>query len=574
MKQMIAIAVVLALAGLALTACTNHVSVDGPAPTQGETQGGTPGGNISDPETAAVKKGDSPVGTWFEQNENADCLEITKDKIICHSASGYEFDTGYKTKKDGKQLLLVTDDEFYVYVDMYYDREEDMVVGYTMPHTDGDGGHHRIEFRRTVYVAPPPPVYPDPVDNSDPSAKKEFDDLTIESMKVSFYDEGMPYDIDSSMAQEPPYPDDYSYDLRVQEDGSALVSSSYCQEISISSEIVDELQEMIREADLGQINGLDIHTDEVPYDAPKYEAEFVLKSGETIRSSANWDNVPENWKQFQQPMHLLLFHAFEDAGYHANGGEFHSTQPMKRLDAPDEDENNFGLSYENIRITPDWPKAFDYSLDTQYFVFSGADAEHAALQKTLDGLSAEYKAKAEEYLKKDYDAMEKVPKSTWKKEDRRFCYSLFCVSHFHSNDRLFSFMISTGHMNSLGVGYAGYGLYGNVHYLIDSKNGKVLSPADLFVSPDVFSDFLTERLQNKWGDHNVEGKTIHSADFPQRLRACVEKTGEDGIGVQIGYDEITLWFPPELLNSDSSVMERIYYDEVQDILNDRYCKVW
>ena len=41
--------------------------------------------------------------------------------------------------------------------------------------------------------------------------------------------------------------------------------------------------------------------------------------------------LPENWKQFQEPVHHLLFFAFVDAGYHYNGGDFHSTKPMKRV---------------------------------------------------------------------------------------------------------------------------------------------------------------------------------------------------------------------------------------------------
>ena len=579
MKQILAVTAVLLLGVLVLSACTKP-QVDQPVTSGGtaETSGtGSTGSsaNAGGPEQGTAAKGNSPVGTWYEQNISGDILEVTKNKISCRSSvSDYVFETKYKTRKEKDKLLLETEDEFYVYVDMYYDAKEDILYGHTMPHTDGDGGYHLIEFRRTVYVAPPAPTYPAPVDNSDPAAQKEFADLTIKSMKVSFYDEGVPYDINSSMAPQPPFADDYSYELEVLEDGSGRVSSSFCQEISISGETVDQLQEMFREADLGSINGLDIHTEGVPEDSPKYEAEFVLKSGETIRSSANWANVPENWKSFQKEMHYLLFDAFVDAGYNTGSGEFHSTEPMKRLAASDEQKNDFGISFENIRITPDWKKSFEYSLDTQYFKFSGADAEHAALQKTLDELSDKYKALAEEYLKKDYQAMEAVPKSVWKKEDRRFCYSLFCVDRFAANDRLFTFLVSTGHMNSLGQGYAGHGMYENVNYTIDSKTGRILSVGDLFRDADEFSTFLCDRLQNKWGTHNIEGQTIHADDFPQRLRECIGKTGEEGIGVTIGYHELTLWFPKELMHSESSVMERIYYDEIQEILNDQYCEVW
>jgi len=46
-------------------------------------------------------------------------------------------------------------------------------------------------------------------------------------------------------------------------------------------------------------------------------------------------------------------------------------------------------------------------------------------------------------------------------------------------------------------------------------------------------------------------------------------------GCSIGYHELTLWMPRQLFPSeDSSLMEIIYYDELQDILSDRYTEVW
>ena len=191
MKQILAVTAVLLLGVLVLSACTKP-QVDQPVTSGGtaETSGtGSTGSsaNAGGPEQGTAAKGNSPVGTWYEQNISGDILEVTKNKISCRSSvSDYVFETKYKTRKEKDKLLLETEDEFYVYVDMYYDAKEDILYGHTMPHTDGDGGYHLIEFRRTVYVAPPPPTYPAPVDNSDPAAQKEFADLTIKSMKVSF----------------------------------------------------------------------------------------------------------------------------------------------------------------------------------------------------------------------------------------------------------------------------------------------------------------------------------------------------------------------------------------------------
>ena len=43
----------------------------------------------------------SPVGTWYEQAENADRLEITKNKLTYYSAYGnYSDETSYKLVKE------------------------------------------------------------------------------------------------------------------------------------------------------------------------------------------------------------------------------------------------------------------------------------------------------------------------------------------------------------------------------------------------------------------------------------------------------------------------------------------
>ena len=272
-------------------------------------------------------------------------------------------------------------------------------------------------------------------------------------------------------------------------------ASSFCREIELTKEQVDELQKLVREADLGQINGIDIHTADVPYDAPEYEAEIELASGDIIRSSANWDNVPENWKQFQEPVHHLLFFAFVDAGYHYNGGDFHSTKPMKRVRASGRlYRAETGLKEDEVYIKPDWKKGYEYSLDTHYFKFSDPENRYPVLMKTLDALSDKYRKTAEEQLKKDYEMMEKVPKNVWKKADRKYCYSLFAVDQWEMNGRLFRFTVSVGFSNSLGAGDNGYGRYYYDHYLIDAETGEILSLSDLFVSPEAISSFLSEQM--------------------------------------------------------------------------------
>ena len=547
--------------------------------SNGTASGGS-GSNGSGSGAAAsgenVPGGTTPEGIWYEQAEYANILEISADTIRFTRYDGsYTTEEKCRFVKNNGVVLIETED-YFIYEDMSYDPQKDIVAAYTMSHTDGDGGHNYSEFRRTAYVPPPPPVYGPAADNSDPDAVRDFGDLTIRSMKVSFYDEGTPYDVSSSMAQQPPFAGNYSYDLEVLEDGTGLVSSSFCQEIELSKETVDELQQLARECDLGKINGVDIHTDGLPYGSPEYEAEIGLASGEVIRSSANGDSVPEQWQSFQEPMHRLLFFAFVDAGYNYNGGQFHSTKPMKRVRASNRTyRENTGIRKESEYIVPDWKKAYDYTLDTQYFKFSDPENRYPALMRTLDELSATYRQIAEEELRKDYEMMEKVPKSVWKKKDRRYCYSLYAVDNWELNNNIFSFTVSEGHSNSLGVGESGYGKYDYIWYHIDVNTGEILTLGDLFEDAGSAGGFISSQMAGRYGTHNDEGKRVHADDFPAAVDEAVRKSGKDGIGWTIGYDGLTLWMPLSMFPSaDSHLMEIIYYDELQDLLGDKYTEIW
>ncbi len=553
----------------------------GPAAPAGSAASGAP---VSEGTVAAVPgfsvgrsgKSGTPLGTWYEQAEGGGVLEVTKSKLrYRRPGSDYVFEEAYHTEHKDGETLLVTEDEWgFVYVDISYEKAEDRILAHTMPHTDGDGGWHLIEFCRTKYVAPPPPTYPAPDNVSDPDAQKDFKDLTLSSMKVRFYDPGVYHDPSWDTAPEPPYADEYSYDLTVQPDGTALVSSSYCREIVLSKEKTDELQELFRSCELGSINGLDIHTKGVPADSPDYDAEFQLQSGEVIRSSANWDNVPENWTRFQEPMHHLLFFAFVDAGYNYQTRQFHSTEPMKRVGYASEDRKDLGIKAESVRIRAEWPKAYDYSLDTQYPVFSGGE-EYPALMQGLNQLSAEYRKVAETEMKREYEEMQAVPKEVWSKVDRRYSYSLYAPEQFRNEGPFVSFLISEGQTNSLGIGTSGYGHYYNTLYHLDVETGRPIPVSDLFVSPEAIYDYLLKKMRSEFGTHNETGKFVHSDAFAEKLMSFLTGTGRQGIGFSVRYDHLDLWLPTELFTmNDSDLWETVYYDDMQDILGDRYTAVW
>ena len=596
MKRLLFTAFVLIFGSLLFTACRKAVDV----PANGPAASG--GGETA----AAVPKGTSPIGTWYEQKDAGGVLEVTKDTIRYTPYSALFVDEApLKIVDKGKTCLLETEEEDYFYfVDISYDKGEDTIQAYTMPMLDGDGGYKLRTFARTPYVAPPAPTYDPPKDNTDPEAKKEFDDMTVRSLNVSFFDEGAYYDPSSNMAPMPPYEDKYSYDLTVQEDGSARVSSSFCQEIILPKEIVDELQALVDEADLGSINGVDIRTEGLPYDAPDYELELTLSSGDVIRSTANGPDVPTAWSDFQKPLHYLLYFSFVNAGYHMNGGEFHSTAPMKRpgtgrapaklswkkmLEAssegyyygdPEEESETeapakLNVSWDTVLVKPDWKKSYDYSLDTKYLKFISVEPSRPELMKTLLKLNEEYKQRAEAALKEDYETMEAVPASVRKKADRLYAYSLFTVAHGTDHGLFYSFLVSEGHANSLGVGKYGYGYYPNITYNIDTETGKILTVADLFTDRKTAYQVILDSMVGSWGTHNEAGQFIHSEEFPKKLDEFLDKTGPGSINWTATYDYLELYFPTDMFTMyDSSVREILYYDELQDVLNDRYCTVW
>jgi len=523
------------------------------------------------------------AGTWYEQNENGGVLTVGASTLTFTREGEYGFTESVKYKaerKGGETLFKVEDGGLFFFVDISYDAKQEKIIAYTQPMLDGDGGYKRTEFARTAYVPPAPPVYAPPVDNSDANAKKDFADLTIRAMKVSFHDEGGPKNSGSDLPPEPPYEGDYAYDLTVLDNGTARVSSSFCREIALSETAVDELQSLVKAADLGKLNGLNVHTDGLPASAADYTLELTLASGEVIRSSANGDSVPANWRTFQTKMHNLLFFAFVDAGYSYQDGSFHSTEPMKRVGSGAAlYKKASGIECEEIVVEPDRPKAYDYALHVTYFAFHDLDGKHGALMKTLDALAAQYKPQAEAALKQDYDTMQSAPKSVWEKAlkngDRIFGYSLYAVENWKLDGGIFSFDLRIGHMNTLGLGESGYGKYSIVRYRIDAETGKLLSLSDLFASADKLAAYLAGQMKRSDGTYALQGRVPADADFPAALKAAVSAPEtEGGVGWDVSDDHLTLYFPASLFrNADSQPFMDVYYDDMQGILGSAYTQV-
>ena len=111
MKRILLTAFVLLLGALFLSACQPGTD-PGPAGTDGPGPAGTGG--------AAPAKGNSPIGTWYEQEENGGVLEVTKNKIRYTPASGtYVDEAPLKIVKtlDGCKLET-NEEEYFWYVDI------------------------------------------------------------------------------------------------------------------------------------------------------------------------------------------------------------------------------------------------------------------------------------------------------------------------------------------------------------------------------------------------------------------------------------------------------------------------
>jgi hypothetical protein len=289
---------------------------------------------------------------------------------------------------------------------------------------------------------------------------------------------------------------------------------------------------------------------------------MTLKSGEVIKSTANGNKVPENWSKFQYDMHRLLFYAFMDAGYETSGA-FHSTEPMKRIGTGTLSFDNNPVSYEKIVESNDKPKSYDYNLDVTYGEFKAKNDSYPKLMETLNKFTEHYRDLARKSLEEDYEVMESADSKQKKSKDRIFGYSLYAVDSLEFDGDLMQFKLAEGHMNTLGLGYCGYGLYKNYEFLIDIKSGEILTAADLFTSPEAMEEYVIPRFMDRRTD-------LDKTKLSEALKTPVP----EGAGITYCDRYFTIWLPYDL-SADGTIPYSldIYYDEVQDIISDKYTEV-
>ncbi|MBR2121951.1 MAG: hypothetical protein IJ930_03310 [Lachnospiraceae bacterium] len=448
-------------------------------------------------------------GVWYEQSEYADVLTINGNRMTLAGWNGYKEETSFKLVKDRQNgyMELVPEDEYFAYVDLWYDAAENRLIFHTLPHMDGDGGYHTVIFLRTEYTPPPPPVYGERKDRSDPDAQHVFEDHNVRHLTLHIYE---PYRESYDMAPEPPTQGEYSYELKTDEEGNALVTSDfYPPGVEFSPERMEELIRILSDGSIDMINGIDIWTEEMPDDTEYYELEIEYGDGSMLRSRANGPDIPSAWyaDATGREIHKLLYDAFPEAGYNIWTGEFHSTKPMKRLMAdPDlKQDRGYSVSSSGARIEISGKK-YDYTVYSEYPVFTiekekeefPEDTDLKALERTLDGISAFYKDLSGSDVVEEDEIMKDASVNARAQTDRRTSYSFYSPLRFKYGRGWMSFWISEGHSNAYGLGPHGYGDYRYIRYCIGTADGELISASDLFVSTDALCGAVGAALDKKY----------------------------------------------------------------------------
>ena len=507
-------------------------------------------------------------GIWYEQAEGGSTITV-KGSEMTYKSDIYEDTVRFSRLNTDDGFELVPEED-WIYIDIFYNAVGDELTARTYPHTDGDGGYNLVVFARNEYVAPPPPVYGERIDNSDPDAPKGFSDYTVKNLTLTVTE---PWRDNGDMAQELPDQGEYSYELTAGDDGTGSISSDFCRTVDVSEAQMAELSSLLSSGRLPELNGLDVITEEMPEETQAYELNIEFASGETYHSRANGSDITEIWDTDGRELHKFLFGIFEDAGYYPWSGEFHSTQPMKRIGPADGTECSYSVTVDLETIEKD-NTSYDYELTAEYPVFKVEGNASDGLKAALGEITEHYKALCMEDIDYEYPIMESVSESTWKNEDHLYAYSFYATTHEEADDTKYCFWISEGHVNCFGLGKHGYGDYSYLRFCLDAETGELLSLSDFFTDDAILRERITALLE----EHNTSDDAsayLHSEEYQKKLlKGLTEPESGGGIGFEAENDGISilvnesfddvLFYPYNL---------KLYYEDVQDILNDKYAEV-
>ena len=502
-------------------------------------------------------------GVWYEQAEDGDTLTIEGDKMHVQgstwSADG-SFRVGdpkkeqdaYAVEKNQGWLMLVPDEYFFFY-EMYLSPDGDELACYTMPHTDGDGGHHRLSYRKTPWVKPPEPVYGERTDRSDPSAPKDILKAAAEGLTVldmEFYDEGAYMPPGWDMAQLYPAPGVYAYQVTALPEGTArLKTNLFEEELVLPAELFSELKQAVADNDLGSLNGLDIRTADVPEDVADYRMALTFLDGEgnekRLTSTANYKDVPENWTAFQKTAMDLLFSFCEKAGYYPATEEFHPTAALKRYGAGTKKDWSFDTEEKRIENS---------KFKVWYDLLVPSENAPAALKTAAEAFNRDLEQKA------------LAAEAAWGK-DYRFVY--YDTQMLGTDPMFLCFRVSEGHVK------ADYSSTTDVTwYCLDAETGKQIKPADLVTDLTALRAVLTETMALRFNFAGLP-ETIRGAAFQEKLREDLEHPENlPGFGLRPYSSGLVIELPHDYLEGKAWVDSMtLWAEELQDIMSDRYVTV-
>ena len=512
-------------------------------------------------------------GTWYEQTaSNADTIEIRGSRLTYR----YGFETtdnvaykgGFKLAKNCTRTQIVLDKNADFYEELYYDAAKDLIT--TEIFAD-DYGLIEHAFKRTVYEAPPEPVYGERTDESDPDAPKEIRWDRIAGAEVSFYEsvDYRGYTMNTAML---PQTGRYDYTFSVGEE--VTVSSNYCSaEIPLPADTLADIRRYAESCSLAALNGLNVHTKDVPETIADYTIRLIYDDGTSFFSSANWKDVPADWDRFMRLANEAVFSAFISAGYDPYSGEYKPWIPMKRFGADPEDAD--------ARLTVPVEESVKKSEE-----ISGAYTKVTWKRFVTDGLQNEklaavlqdFNRYAEDKAAKDYEnayaRLTEGMKGHRRKKDEVIFSSLWTTFRvLHADNIMLIIQKGEGDWETF---YTDGPEETYTYYIISAENGEILTAADLFTDREWIADYLADYFAG-YTNPGFNGY-FQSDEFVGKLRGMVlepDKNGNPDIMITSAGPKFIMskkLFPDSPIDLYTEVT--IPYEEIQNIMNEDYVKVW
>ncbi len=514
-------------------------------------------------------------GTWYEQaSENADRIEISGGRL--RYLYGFEtpdpvaYSGRFTLKDDGSRKQIELDKNAEFYEELFYDPGQDIIVSEMFVLDYGTMSH---EFRRTPYVAPPEPVYGERIDLSDPDAPKEirWDDAAL--IEMSFY-ETVDYSHYMMSTVFLPKTGRYEYAVRT-ENGVRMIASNFCSaEIPLPEETWEELRELADRYHLSDLNGLNIRTEDVPETVDDYTVRITYGDGGSFFSTANWKDVPGDWFNFMKLANEYLYKAFIDAGWNQETGEYEPWIPMKRF-GEDPENREAALTIpveEDVRKKTDEASGEYTKVTVDHFVTD--DLENENLAAALETLNEQARERGEKGFDEAFGRLTSGLKGYRKKKDQVIFSSLWTDMRVtHADDLLVTFIIEDGAWETFGTdGPESEFRY----YVLDAKSGKTLTVPDLVTDPERLAGMFEEYFRG-YTNERFEGY-FQSEAFLQKLKGMTVDPEQYGnLDFRLSPNGPVFIFSKRLFPDcpiDLFTEMTVPYEEIQDIMNEQYVKVW